>query len=295
MIQFDKIKWNRIIVRAFLYFAVIMIIITVLGPYLWMVSNSFKKPLEITSSNIMVKGREPSWIPHEPTLENYRRVNITVPIFKYMINSLIISGGTMFLSMLISIFAAYALSRIKFKFKKLYELSLFSTQMFPGIAFLIPYFVLFTLITKITSIPMRDTYWGMIITYTSFALPFAILMMRNFLASIPISIDEQAQIDGCTRVQAVFRIIIPLSLPGIVSIGIYAFNLAWSEMLFASVFTGRNTRTVAIGLMDYISQQQSRWGSMMAACILTSIPVFLFFTFLQKQLIQGIVDGAVKE
>lgn len=286
--------YRKKLARVGLYFAVLLIVAFVLIPYFWMVSGSFKTTLEIQSSDISRPGKEPSWIPRNFTFENYINVNSTVPMLDYMKHSLIISIGTMFSSVIISVFAAYALARFEFWWKKFYTLVLFSTQMFPGIAFLIPFFILFTLIKRYTGIPMNNTYWGMILTYTSFSLPFSILMMRNYLASVPLDIDEQAMIDGCTRFQVVTKIILPLSLPGIAAVGIYSFIMAWNEILFAVVLTGRETRTVSLGLLEYITAQQSRWGGMLAGCILVSIPVIILFTILQKQIVEGLVEGATK-
>lgn len=280
--------------RLGIYAGVFLVVAVVSGPYLWMVSCSFKSTLEIQSADIMDARLSPGWIPRNPTIENYLNANKSVPMFKYMLNSVIISSGTMIVCILLSLFAAYALSRFQFSWKKPYMLTLLSTQMFPGIAFLIPYFILFTLIKRYIGLPMKNTYWGMIFTYSSFALPFAVLMLRNYLDSIPKDIDEQAMIDGCSKVQIVFRIILPLSMPGIASVGIYAFIMAWNEILFASVLTGQNTRTVSLGLMEYITAQQANWGGMMAACILVSIPVLIFFTFLQKQIVEGLIQGATK-
>jgi len=293
IMKFKSLIRKRVL-HICLYLAVLLVVASVLGPYLWLVSSSFKTSLEIQSADITKPGKEPRWIPRTLTLENYLKVNKTVPMLDYLKNSMIISTGTMGFSIFISLFAAYALSRIRFRMKKAYELSLYSTQMFPGIAFLIPYYMIFIYVNRYLGIPLKNTYWGMIFTYTSFALPFSILMLRNYLDSIPREIDEQAQIDGCSRAQVVFRIIFPTSIPGIVSVGIYSFIMAWNEILFASVLTGRETRTVSIGLLEYITIQQSRWGGMMAACLLVSIPVLIFFTLLQKQIVKGLVHGAMK-
>lgn len=119
-------------------------------------------------------------------------------------------------------------------------------------------------------------------------------MLRNFLDSIPREIDEQAQIDGCTPFGALMRVILPLSKPGIAAVGIYSFIMAWNEVLFATVLTGRETKTVALGLLEYITAQQARWSGMMAACILVSIPVLILFSFMQKYIIEGLVAGATK-
>lgn len=285
---------RRIIMRVLLYLAVFLVLAVILIPYLWMVSGSFKTSLEIQSADVMRPGLEPRWIPRTFTLENYAKINKTVPIADYFKNSLIISFGTMFFSIVISITAAYALSRFNFRGKGAITLGVASTQLFPGISFVIPYFILFTLINRYLGVQLRNTYPGMILTYTTFAIPFSILMLRNFLDSVPREIDEQAQIDGCSRLGALFRVIIPLSGPGIVAIGIYSFIMAWNEVLFASVLTGRATKTVAIGIMEYITQQQARWSQMMAACIVISIPVLLLFTFMQRYIVEGIVSGATK-
>lgn len=280
--------------RLFLYFSVLFILLIVLAPYLWMVSGSFKTTLEINSADITKAGLEPRWIPRNITLRNYIEVNRNVPMLRYLKNSLITAIGTTIFSTIISLFAAYALSRLQFKWKKSYELTLFSTQMFPGVAFLIPYFILFIYFKKIMGIKLSNTFPGLIFTYTSFSLPFAILMMRDFLSSIPKEIDEQAEIDGCSKFQIIFRIIFPLSMPGIVSVGIYSFIMAWNEMLFATQLTGRETRPVSLGLMDYVTVIQTNWGGMMAACIIVSIPVLIIFTIMQRQIVEGYVQSGIK-
>ncbi|NLW56796.1 MAG: carbohydrate ABC transporter permease [Firmicutes bacterium] len=259
-----------------------------------MVSGSFKTTLEIQAADVTKPELEPRWIPRTFTLDNYKNVNKTVRMLDYFRNSIIISLGTMVLSIVVSISAAYALSRFDFKGKNTLALGVASTQMFPGIAFLIPYFILFSLANRYLGLRLINTYHGMIFTYTTFAIPFCILMLRNFLDSVPREIDEQARIDGCSHLGALFRVIIPLSTPGIVAVGIYSFIMAWNEVLFASILTGRATKTVAIGLLEYITAQQARWSGMMAACILVSIPVLILFTFMQKQIVEGLVSGATK-
>lgn len=285
------INWT---VQFATYGFAIFLAVIVLAPYMWMVSGSFKSDLEIQSADVTVKKLSPKWFPKKPSLRSYVRINKNVPMLRYLKNSLIIAVGTTICSTLLSLFAAYAMSRIKFKWKKPYEITLFSTQMFPGVAFLIPYFIMFIYIKKFLHIPMANTFHGIIFTYTSFALPFAILMMRDFLESIPKEIDEQAQIDGCSKAQIIFRVILPLSMPGIVSIAIYSFIMAWNEMLFATQITGRNTRPVALGLMDYIKLNDANWSGMMAACIVVSIPVLIIFTLLQRQIVEGYVQSGIK-
>ena len=269
------------------YLVVIIILLFVLGPYCWMISSSFKTSLEI-------QGMKPTWIPQTFTLDNYKEMNKTVPIFSYFKNSLIVSGGTMIFSLILSTLAAYGISRFRFRGRNLYVVILMATQMLPGILFVIPYFMLFTWIKNTFGIPMTNTFHGLIFTYTSFALPFSILMLRNYLDSVPKSIDEQALIDGCTRFQALYKIIIPLAKPGLAAMGIYSFIMGWNEILFATILTSTKTKTIALGLLQYITQNQARWGQMMAACIIASLPIIIIFTSYQKHIVQGLVAGATK-
>ncbi|NLM96591.1 MAG: carbohydrate ABC transporter permease [Halanaerobiaceae bacterium] len=252
-----------------------------------MISSSFKTSLEI-------QGMKPTWIPQTFTLDNYKEMNKTVPIFSYFKNSLIVSGGTMIFSLILSTLAAYGISRFRFRGRNLYVVILMATQMLPGILFVIPYFMLFTWIKNTFGIPMTNTFHGLIFTYTSFALPFSILMLRNYLDSVPKSIDEQALIDGCTRFQALYKIIIPLAKPGLAAMGIYSFIMGWNEILFATILTSTKTKTIALGLLQYITQNQARWGQMMAACIIASLPIIIIFTSYQKHIVQGLVAGATK-
>lgn len=273
--------------KTLFYLAILIMVAFVLAPYLWMLSASFKSDLEI-------QGMKPTWIPQTFTLSNYVEMNKTVPILKFFKNSLIICTGSMLVATIVAVMAAYGISRFRFYGRNLYTLIVLSTQMLPGILFIIPYFVMFNWIKGLTGIPMVNTYHGMIFTYTSFAIPFATLMMRNYLDSVPQSIDEQALIDGCNRFQSLFKIIIPLSKPGIAAVAIYAFIMGWGEILFATVLTRTETRTISLGLLQYISRNQAKWAQMMAACIVSSIPIIILFTIFQKHIVQGLVAGSTK-
>lgn len=287
-------RWRRAVETLLFFGAVAFVLWTVLVPYLWMVSGSFKSSVELQGADVTRPGLEPSWIPRQFTLDNYRNVNRTVPIFDYFVHSLIISGGTMVCATMLAFFAAYALSRYKFPGRNGFVAAVLSTQMLPGILFVIPYFILFTWVNQRFGVQLRDTYPGMILTYTSFALPFSIVMLRSYLDAIPTELDEQAQIDGASRLRTLFSVILPLARPGLVSVAIYSFIMGWNEILFASVLTGRRTKTVAIGLLEYITAQEARWTMMMAACIIVTIPVVVLFTLMQRYIVAGLVAGATK-
>ncbi len=279
---------------ALFYVAVGAVLFTVLVPYMWMVSGSFKSTVELQAADVTRPGHEPSWIPRQFTWENYRNVNTTVPILDYFVHSLIISGGTMLCATLLAFFAAYALSRFRFPGRNAFVGAVLTTQMLPGILFVIPYFILFTWINHRFGLQLRDTYPGMILTYTTFALPFSIVMLRSYLDAIPRELDEQAQIDGAGRLRTLFSVIFPLARPGLASVGIYAFIMGWNEILFASVLTGRRTKTVAMGLLDYITAYEARWTMMMAASVIVTIPVVVLFTLMQRYIVSGLVAGATK-
>lgn len=285
---------RRALELVLVYAAVAVVLLVVLIPYGWMVSGSFKTTLELQSADVTRPGLEPTWIPRSPTLENYLNVNNTVPMLRYFKNSLIISTGTMVVSTFLALLAAFALSRFQFPGKGPYVVSVLATQVLPGILFLIPYFAMFLWVDRTWGIRLQNTYHGMIFTYTSFSLPFAIVMLRSYIDSIPREIDEQARIDGCSHLGVLFRMVLPLSAPSIAAVGIYAFIMAWNELLFASVLTGTDTRTVAVGLLEYITTQQARWGGMMAASVVVSIPVMILFTLIQRQIVEGLVAGATK-
>ena len=289
-----RIRSAKTLKRVLTYLAVLLVALVVLVPYAWMISGSFKETLELQSSDVTVPRLRPSWIPRNPTLRNYREVNRTVPMLRYFRHSIIISIGTMAAATLLALPASYALSRFNFRGRGVYTVSVLATQMLPGILFLIPYYLIFTTVSQRTGVPLRDTYGGMIFTYTSFALPFSIVMLRSYLNGIPLEIDEQAMIDGCTQLRALWTVIVPLATPGIAAVAIYAFIMAWNEVLFASVLTGRSTRTVAIGIMDYVTATGANWGGMMAACIVISVPVLVLFTAMQRYIVEGLIAGATK-
>jgi multiple sugar transport system permease protein len=235
------------------------------------------------------------WIPSRVTLSPYVDIWSTIPLLRYFINSLIISISATFISVLISIVAAYALSRYKFRGRNIFRMTVLSTQMFPGILFLLPLFIIFVNLEQLTGIKLYGSYTGLILTYLTFALPLSIWMLVGFFDSIPRELEEAAMIDGATPLGALFRVVVPVVMPGIIAVAIFAFITAWGEVLFASVLTNDETRTLAIGLRNYASQSSVYWNQLMAASVVVSIPVLVGFLALQRYLIQGLSSGGVKQ
>ncbi len=187
---------------------------------------------------------------------------------------------------MLATFAAYAVSRYRFRGRRVFTLAVLSTQMFPGILFLLPLFLIFVSIGNATGFTLLGSRTGLVITYLTFSLPFSIWLLAGYFDSIPRSLDEAAQVDGCGPLRALLRVIIPAAIPGIVTVAIYAFMTAWSEVLFASVMTDDATRTLAVGLRDYStrptstgtrswrhpSSSASRWSPVSFSCSVSSSP-----------------------
>ncbi|WOF23343.1 carbohydrate ABC transporter permease [Microbacterium betulae] len=235
-----------------------------------------------------------TWIPSTVTLEPYLRIWTTVPLADYFVNSLIVTVSATVCSVVLAVMAAYALSRFAFRGSRAFSLVVLSTQMFPGILFLLPLFLIFTQIQNTVGIQLSGSHLGLIITYLTFSLPFSIWMLTGFFASIPKELEEAAMIDGLGRIGALVRVVIPVARPGIVAVSVYCFITAWGEVLFASVLTNSDTRTLAIGLRAYASQTDVYWNELMAASVVVSLPVLVGFMLVQRHLISGLSAGAVK-
>jgi multiple sugar transport system permease protein len=272
-------RWTkRVVLTALTIFAVL--------PVYVMVSSSLKPLQDVTGAF--------QWFPTGLTLRPYIDIWHTVPLARYFVNSLIVSSASAGLSVAVALFAAYAVSRYRFRGRRVFTIAVLSTQMFPGILFLLPLFLIFVSIGNTTGIPLYGSRAGLIITYLTFSLPFSIWMLAGYFESVPRGLDEAALVDGCGPLRALLRVVIPAALPGIVAVTIYAFMTAWSEVLFASVMTNDTTRTLAVGLADYSTQTNVYWNQIMAASLVVSVPVVAGFLFLQRYLVTGLTAGAVR-
>ncbi|GAA3994978.1 carbohydrate ABC transporter permease [Streptomyces marokkonensis] len=271
--------WSR---RIFLS----LLTVFVLLPVYVMISSSLK-PLEDVSGKF-------TWIPSGLTVRPYFDIWDTVPLADYFMNSLIVAGAATVCSVTIAVFAAYAVSRYSFRGKRLFTVTVLSTQMFPGILFLLPLFLIYVNIGNATGIALFGSRGGLILTYLTFSLPFSIWMLIGYFDSVPRDLDEAAKVDGCGPLGALFRVIVPAAIPGIVAVAVYAFMTAWGEVLFASVMTNETTRTLAVGLQGYSTQNDVYWNQIMAASLVVSLPVVAGFLLLQRYLVTGLTAGAVK-
>ncbi len=257
-----------------------------LGPIYVMLVSSLK-PLEDVQGKF-------TWLPSTLTLRPFVDIWSTVPLTRYFVNSAIVSLAATVASVVLAIFAAYAISRYRFTGRGTFRVTVLSTQMFPGILFLLPLYLLFVQIGDVTGFALQGSRVGLTITYLTFSMPFAIWMLVGYLDSIPRELDEAAHVDGAGPLTTLFRVVLPSAAPGIAAVSIYSFMTAWGETLFASVMTTSDTRTLAVGLREYSTQTNVYWNEVMAASIVVSVPVVVGFLLLQRYLVAGLTAGAVK-
>jgi multiple sugar transport system permease protein len=279
MSESAAVKWFRritlILIAAFALFPVFIILETTVKP-LADVQNTFQ------------------WIPTHITFSPYVQIWATIPLLHYFVDSVIVSVSSTVVAVLLAIFAGYAISRFEFRGRRVFSLAVLSTQMFPGILFLLPLYLIYVNVGQALGISLYGSYLGLIITYLTFALPFAVWMLAGFFSSIPRDIEEAALVDGSSHWGALFRIVLPVARPGIVAVSVFAFMTAWGEVLFASVLTTSSTRTLAIGLQEYATQGNTDWNQLMAASVVVSLPVVIGFLALQRYLVRGLTSGSVK-
>ena len=272
--------------KALRLVGVVLLSLFVLLPLYVMVSSSLK-PLQDVQGDF-------TWWPTSLTVSPFLDMWKTVPLGSYFLNSIIVSTIATLFSMIIAVFASYAVSRYRFHGRTLFTTTILSTQMFPGVLFLLPLFIIFVNINTAFGIQLVGTRGGLILTYLTFSLPFSIWMLSGYFNGIPRELDDAAKVDGCSPLGALIRVILPAARPGLVAVAIYSFMTAWGEVLFASVMTTDANRTLAVGLRLYSTQTAVYWNQIMAASLAVSVPVVIAFLILQKSFVAGLTAGSVK-
>jgi multiple sugar transport system permease protein len=251
-------------------------------PVLWMLASSFKSNLEIFAY-------PPRLIDESFSLDAYIAVITDPEKRRFFFNSYLVSIMVTIFTSVLGILAGYGFSRYEFRFKKVLNVIIIGVQSVPPITLMIPYFGL------IVSLQLYNSYWALILTYMVFTLPYAIIMMTGYFNTLPRDLDEAVMIDGGGSFVILWRILVPISLPGIVSVGVYTFMLAWNEFLFALTLTRTNDmRTVPIGIQLLMGQHSFEWNQMMAMSVLGSLPVLILFLLFQRYFIAGMSAGSIK-
>jgi len=254
----------------------------VLFPFYWVLITSFKTTPQISA-------RASIFWPAPWTIEQFRSLLTETPFLTWFWNSILVAGASTAVSVAFACLAAYALSRLKFMGAGLLTSFLMITYLLPGTLLFIP------LYQTLTDLGIINSYAALILTYPTFLLPFATWVMLGYFRSIPIELEEAAMIDGASRLYAFWKIVLPLAAPALLSVTLFGFTTAWNEFLFAFVFiTSESLRTLPIGLQSMVVGDILPWGKLMAASLLTAIPVAVLYIFAQRYLVEGLTVGGVK-
>ena len=259
-----------------------LILIFLFFPVYWMISTAFK-------SSSAVFAIPPQPIPLQPTLAAFESL-WEESLGVYLKNSFIVASLTTVVTVAVAALSSYSFTRMRTKTAAALFQLILTTQMFPHVVLLIPIYLI------MQKLQLLNTYPALVIAYLAFSLPFCVWYLRSYFESIPIELEEAAMIDGCTRLQSLWLIILPLSLPGILATAFFAFLTAWNEYLFALTLINRDDmRTLPPGLvMSYVGEFGYRWADMMAASLVVSLPVVVLFFVFSRALIRGLTEGAVK-
>jgi multiple sugar transport system permease protein len=262
-----------------------LVLAIMLAPIFWLVASSLQTDGQLATGAMNL---------FKPTFHAFSQMWQTVDFKRYMINSMIICTVAALIATAFASFAGYALARFRFKGARPLALGVIGTQLIPGSLFLLPAFLGFIWLKQNTPIHLYDTRTGMILVYTAFFTPVAIYFMRYFFTAIPKDLEEAAMVDGCSPIGAFLRIVLPAAAPGLVATFVYAFLFAWDELLFVASLTQHNAETIPIGIRNFIGNYQERTAQLMAAGVVSTLPVLIAFFVTQRWLIKGITAGAVK-
>lgn len=257
-----------------------VIVIGSLLPLLWLLSTSLKTASDAFAS--------PPLFIFTPTFENFTGVLEQGDFLSAYRNSIIVVVATTILSLLFGITAGYTIARTRGKVTGAMGTWIILVRMAPAMGFALPFFLMFRFFG------MLDTYPALVLVYMTITLPFVTWIMAGYFRSIPVELEEAARMDGCTRVQALFRVVVPSSWPGIATCAIFSFIMSWNEFFYPLVLAGRHTSTAPVALQGFISSTGVNWGQLSAASILVLLPVLVFTIFTQKGLVRGLTAGAIK-
>ena len=266
---------------------VVLVCAFALFPFLWMISTSFKPAEEVYTNT-------PAFIPDHPTAQGYVEMltteSSTFDFKKWAVNSVVIALMTTVFSMVTATLGGYGISRFRFRGRGALSYIVLTTQVLPGSLLMIPLYII------MGNLQLLDTRLGLVIAYATFSVPFCTWMMKGFFDSIPLSPDQAAKVDGAGRFRCFATVVMPLTVPGLVATGLFAFINGWNEYLFASTFMkSYENWTLPMGIASFQGQYTTNWGTLMAGSVLVTIPVVVLFLALQKHLVGGMTAGAVKQ
>jgi multiple sugar transport system permease protein len=274
-------RWANVGLNALTY----LVLLVMLAPVLWLVASSLQPNGKLANGDYDLL---------HPTLGAFGDMWKNIDFERYLANSLVICTGAAALATAFASSAGYALARFRFRGDRAYGLAVIGTQLIPGSLFLLPVFLGFVWLGQNTPVELLDTHIGLILVYTAFFTPLAIYFMRAFFQAIPRELEEAALVDGCTRFGAFVRVVIPNAASGLLATFVYAFLFAWDELLFATALTEQNAETIPIGIRNFIGNYNEEYDQLMAAGVVSTLPVLIAFFATQRWLVKGITAGAVK-
>lgn len=268
--------------QALLWIVAICALAVTLFPFYWMLNTSLKPAAEVFAS-------PPTFVSAHWSLDAYHAVLANRPVARYFLNSLVVAVGSMAISIVLASLAAYGITRFFPRGALPFVLFLLFTKMLPETLLIIPYFQL------MSDLSLLNTYWALILAYSSFALPFSVWMLIGFFRSIPRELDEAAHIDGAGVLQTFFRVILPLARPGLVAVALFTFLIAWNSYVWALVLTTDSSMFVlSVGIANMVGEYRVQWNELMAAAVMATLPVMALYALLERHLVDAITAGAVK-
>jgi len=252
-----------------------------LFPVYWVLNTALKPETEVRSFT-------PTFLPVEPTLDNFRSAIHAQYFLQNMLNGLIVTGMAVLAALLVGSLAALAIARFRFYGRKALILVVLAVQLVPFLALLIPLFLM------LQRVDLTDSLIGVTLVYVVLLLPYTVWTLRGFISGIPRELDEAAMIDGCTRAQVFWRIILPLTGPGLVATSVYGFIQAWNEFIIINTLNSPGKQNLMAWLLYNQTERGTAWGPLMAGAIITSLPVVIFFLIIQRNIATGLTAGAVK-
>jgi multiple sugar transport system permease protein len=283
------LNWQRFLFAIALF----MFLSSILFPFYWMVSSSFKTGGEIG-------GRRPVYVPSELRLDAYNELfNPEASYYqdfgRNVRNSVGVALPTAIITVIISTLGAYAIARLHFRGKEFMLNSVLIVYLFPAVLLIIPLFTMLSTASQSLNIQVQDNLAVLILTYLAQTLPVAIYMLTSYFRTIPEEIEQAAQIDGCTRFEVIWRVTLPLSVPALVTVGLYTFMIAWNELLYALIFLNdRNLFTMPIKINTIFNDPSNRLNVVMAASTIMTLPVIILFLAFERFLEEGLTAGGVK-
>jgi multiple sugar transport system permease protein len=273
-----------------IHLAAVLMAVVVLAPFAWLLISSISPPRELLAA-------DPHWWPHHPTLDRYRAIfasggggsDVAASFRQAMLNSFVVAATTTLISLAVGVLGGYAFARLRFRMRRTTLFAFLAVYMLPPIALVIPLYL------GLAALGLLDTKTGLVITYCSIVTPFCLWTMSNYYLSLPLELEEAARVDGCTRLGALVRVILPLSLPGVLTTGMFGFLLAWDEFLFSLIFTSTgNAKTIPVAIAEFTGKYSSDFGLIAAGGVLATVPPLVLALVFQRYIAGGLTSGAVK-